>query len=84
MAGRVPDGEVNRLLFGLGPKQGFAAPGIPLDRIARMLAEIRTRFRGKTIGAVQIFGFHVGSSQARIVPRPAKTVQRRFRSGPVL
>src|ERR1039457_3338310 len=39
VTGGVADGEEDRLVLVLGPLQGLVTPGVPLDRVVRMLTE---------------------------------------------
>ncbi len=50
VAGGVSDREQDRLVLLARPGERFLAPGVPINRIVRVLLEIGTRFPGKTIG----------------------------------
>ncbi len=50
MARRIADGEKYRPIEFLCRREGFRAPGVPIDRIVLMLKEVRTRFLRQAIG----------------------------------
>ena len=50
VAGRVADGEEDRLVLGPGALEGFLAPGIPVHRVVGVLEEVRARGLGEAIG----------------------------------
>ncbi len=56
VAGGVPDGEKDGLVLVLGPLQGLVAPGVPLDRIVRMLAEVGAGFVRQVVHEVRCYG----------------------------
>ena len=62
MAGRIADGQEDRLLLGRGPRPSLGAPGIPVDRIVGVLQQIGADFVRQSIG-------HGGSRIPKNVPR---------------
>ncbi len=43
MAGRVPDGQQNRLICFLGSRKSFGSPGMPIHRVCSMLLQAFNR-----------------------------------------
>ncbi len=71
VAGGVADGQQDRNVSFLGRGEGFVAPGIPVDRIGGVLAQVRARLVRQAIGC---------RHRPKLLPRaPA-----RRRSGPLL
>ena len=50
VAGRIADGEKDRLVLFPGFVQRRRPPGVPIHRIVRMLEQVRARFVGQMIG----------------------------------
>jgi hypothetical protein len=50
MTRRVTDAEQDRLILGVGFRQRFCAPRIPVDRVVRVLKQIRTGFVNQRVG----------------------------------
>ena len=46
VAGRVADGEEDRLVLGAGLGERLVAPGVPVDRVVRVLEQVRARLGG--------------------------------------
>src|SRR5436189_267533 len=51
VAGGVPDREQNRLVLVARPPSRLLTPGVPVDRVVRVLQEVRARLGGQTVHA---------------------------------
>ncbi|GIW06514.1 MAG: hypothetical protein KatS3mg060_1319 [Dehalococcoidia bacterium] len=49
VAGRIPNGKQDRLVFLFGTSQCFVAPGIPVDRVVRVLQQVGARLELKSV-----------------------------------
>ncbi len=58
VTGAITDAQENRFVFVSGAGQGFLAPGIPVHRVVRMLAQIGTGFAAQPV-AEQWFAANV-------------------------
>src|SRR3954451_20889855 len=67
VTGRVADGEQNGLVFFSRARESLVTPGIPVNRVARMLQKIRTGFAGETIHTGTVA---TGGSDASLRRRP--------------
>ena len=52
VAGRVADRQEDRLVLGLRPGECLASPGIPVDRVGRVLEQVRAGLTGQAVGLV--------------------------------
>ena len=49
VTGRITDGEQDNFAFGLGGLEGLGSPGVPVDRIMRVLEKIRARLGDESV-----------------------------------
>jgi hypothetical protein len=49
VAGGVPDGEEDRLVLVPGPLERLLGPGVPVDRVVRVLPEVGARLAGEVV-----------------------------------
>ena len=83
VAGRVADREEDRLVLGLRPGERLGAPGIPVDRVVRVLEQVRAGLAGQAVGGM--FGAGVGhGSRSRRRGRADAVVRMRTRSRRIL
>jgi hypothetical protein len=57
VTGRIADADQDGFVFPLRPLKGFITPGIPVNRIVRVLKKIGTAFECETIGHAMNFGY---------------------------
>ena len=50
VTGRIADRQEDRLVLDLRPLERLSAPGIPVDRVVRVLEEVRARLGGQSVG----------------------------------
>ena len=62
VAGRVPDGQEDRLVLGGGLGERLLAPRVPVDRVVGVLPQVGAGFRSQAVG---------GGHSVRVPPRPA-------------
>ena len=55
VAGGIPDGQQNGFVFLLGPRQDFAFPRMPVNRVVGVLEQIGTLAMNEVVG---VFTFH--------------------------
>ena len=56
VAGRIADGQKDRLVLPGGLLEGLFAPGKPFDRVVRMLTEVRARFVRQMVHGSRCYG----------------------------
>src|SRR4051812_24157631 len=58
VAGRVPDGEENGLVFPFRAFQSLGPPRVPVDGVISVLLQVRARFVDQSIGGAFIAHFY--------------------------